>query len=485
MDRNNGGGKDIRNDVDDGLYRAARFFFVEDNVDDVEFGSNPLGLPAASSPRNNTNSLATVSLHSMIPDDDSETESSSSSSSCFSSSSSSSSSSIDDNDSGIVVINASRGNDNMSGNNVNVPSKVEPHGNEGKNILFSSRESGDKAINKDMEKNKKTVVVEKPINVVRVPTKETTTTAAVEKEKEKDSEGDECTFTSPVKEGTSSDNSKPKIWNTSRIFLRILTFCNCSDLCSVMLVCKRFHHLATRDTLWKGILNRMNLQPLLSMPESPTQDYYQYFIHQIITTKAIHGHYFFMAATPPEGTFGIGGFNQIVHGNGKWDSDDDYDDDDDGRGGSVFSACSPTADDDSIYTVESITLRLSSALLGQINHSIGRVQMLIGYKDKVSEIIQGAARFSWRRGCFVFCCSSFGSTLAGPIFTVAINTVQKPWPNQSKEQFSSHKGGLRFIMTPVLPEGAGPESRINETDILSVSRALINHNSQEHEVAQT
>ncbi|KAH9582238.1 F-box domain [Trypanosoma melophagium] len=456
MDRNSSGHNGMESE-NNGLYRTARFFFVEDNMEDVEFGTNPLGLPAGSFARNSMKSLNAVSLHSMVPEDDSETESSSSSSS----------------------INNNNNNNNNSGgvNNVNIPSGGQLQGNEGTDTVLSSLKSDD-ACNKGKEKKRGADSGERPLNPLQL------SSVVIAAEEEKNKGGDDFIPVTSGSNGNYSQVGKATIWNTSRVFIRVLSFCNCSDLCNVMLVCKRFYYHATRDKLWKSILNRMNLQPLLSMPESPTQDYYQYFIEQIITTKAIHGHYFFTAAIPLEESLGFGSFNQIVRGKSKWGSDDEYDDD--GKGISVFSLYSPTTHDASIYTVETITLRLSPAGLGQLNHSIGRVQMLIGYKDKVSEIIQGAARFSWRRKCFLFCCSSFGASLRGPVFTVAINTVQKPWPNQSVEQFNSHKGGLRFIMTPALLEGNATESRINETDVLSVSRAMIHHTPDEQdEVSQT
>ncbi|ESS63800.1 hypothetical protein TCDM_08277 [Trypanosoma cruzi Dm28c] len=241
-----------------------------------------------------------------------------------------------------------------------------------------------------------------------------------------------------------------RLWDFPRLFFRILFFCDCYTVCSAMLVCRRFHQIATHDTVWRNILNSMNLQPLLELPKTPTQDYYQYFLEEVITTRALHGQYLFRAVSPEEKWYDIEGTG--------------------GKGSAKKNAPqhSPIFDD-SHYPISMAMLLISPASLGQMNHPIGRMQLLIEYKDKRKENIEGIARFSWHRRCFVFCCSSNVPGVRGQVFTVAISTARKPWYNQSMEQFEAHKGGLRFIMTPVLLEGAIPGSRITEMDVVSVS----------------
>ncbi|EKF32399.1 hypothetical protein MOQ_003754 [Trypanosoma cruzi marinkellei] len=241
-----------------------------------------------------------------------------------------------------------------------------------------------------------------------------------------------------------------RLWDFPRLFFRILFFCDCYTVCSVMLVCRRFHQIATHDTVWRNILSSMNLQPLLELPKTPTQNYYQYLLEEVITTRALHGQYLFRALSPEETWYGIERTR--------------------GKGGVKKNAPQHSLIfDDSHYPINMAMLLISPASLGQMNHPIGRVQLLIEYKDQKKENIEGIARFSWHRRCFVFCCSSNVSGVRGQVFTVAISIARKPWYNQSMEQFEAHKGGLRFIMTPVLLEGAIPGSRITEMDVVSVS----------------
>lgn len=248
-----------------------------------------------------------------------------------------------------------------------------------------------------------------------------------------------------------TSNSKRKLWDVEGLFFCILSFCNCHDVCALLLVCKRFHELSTDDMVWKRILESMNLESLLGLPNAPTQNYYQYFVKEIITTRALHGRYTFEAVTDEDV------YNALTSTS----------DGNDLRGQTEPYASRIT--DGSMFSVKTITLLFSSATLGQMNHAIGRVHLLIEYKDNVTELLQGAARFSWRRGCFVFCCGSSGCNQRGPVFTVAIRRVDRPWPNQSREHFEAHVGGLCFVMTPALVEGRDAGSRITETDIFSVS----------------
>ncbi|KEG08402.1 hypothetical protein DQ04_07271020 [Trypanosoma grayi] len=406
---------------------AHRFFFVEGDGEDVEIGGNPLGTPVVTHASRTSSAL----LLSMIPEDEG-TESESSSSSSGGSSTGSSSSGDDPT--------------NHSGGN-----GMQLYSRGGESALTWLRSDGAWRQQAEEESDiKDGESVGAPLETV-VSAAGAASEGGGGVDKTLDRYG-------PSLDGADvlpSNQGKPTLWDFGRLFFRVLSFCNCFDLCNVMLVCKRFYQIATHDALWRGILTGMNLQPLLCMPSTPAQDYYRYFIDQIITTKALHGHYFFMA-TPSEDTWET--FNTTLSSN---------------TAKRTVLHNSPTILDDSVYPIEAVTLLLSSATIGQMYHTIGRVQLLIDYKDTATEVIQGAARFSWRRGCFMFCCSSFGSDVRGPVFTVAISTVVKPWPNQSAEQFEAHRDGLRLIMTPALLEGRDPGSRITETDLVCVSRPPI------------
>ncbi|RNF26574.1 uncharacterized protein Tco025E_01344 [Trypanosoma conorhini] len=248
---------------------------------------------------------------------------------------------------------------------------------------------------------------------------------------------------------TTTDGT-PRLWK-SDCFFCILCFCDCDTVCRVMLLCSEFYKLATHDKVWKNIIRSMNLQPLLALPKTPTQGYYRYFLDDIITTRALHGQYSFRANTAEA---------QLAAAEPT-------------RGGDGMKVAMPQYlpcfGEISKYHIHTATLICSPASLGQMNHPIGRVQLLIEYIDKSKEMIEGVARFSWHRKCFVFCCSSPESGIRGQVFTVAISSVEKPWCNQSMEQFGAHKGGLRFVMAPVLLEGAIPGSKITEMDLVSVS----------------
>ncbi|RNF03148.1 hypothetical protein TraAM80_06006 [Trypanosoma rangeli] len=245
-------------------------------------------------------------------------------------------------------------------------------------------------------------------------------------------------------------NGRPRWWSFDCLFC-ILHFCDCYTVCRVMLVCSEFYKLATHDKVWKNILHSMNLRPLLDLPNTPTQGYYRYFIDDIITTRALHGQYSFKAVSADEQLTDIerGRCDSAVRGD--------------------MPQYLPSFAEDFNYHIKAATLFFSSASLGQMNHPIGRVQLLIEYSDTSRELIEGVARFSWYRRRFVFCCGSSELGVRGHVFTVAISSVEKPWRNQSMEQFEAHKGGLRFIMAPVLLEGEIPGSRITEMDIVSVS----------------
>ncbi|ESL10043.1 hypothetical protein TRSC58_02229 [Trypanosoma rangeli SC58] len=249
-------------------------------------------------------------------------------------------------------------------------------------------------------------------------------------------------------------NGRARLWKFDRLFC-ILYFCDCYTVCRVMLVCSEFYKLATHDKVWKNILYCMNLRPLLDLPNTPTRGYYRYFIDDIITTRALHGQYSFRAVSAGEQLTDM----ERGRGNGAVKGD--------------MPQFLPSFAEDFNCHVETATLHFSSALLGQMNHPIGRVQLLLEYSDTSKELIEGVARFSWHRRCFVFCCGSSELGVRGHVFTVAISSVEKPWCNQSMEQFEAHKGGLRLIMAPMLLEGEIRGSKITEMDIVSVSRPSI------------
>ncbi|KPI87009.1 hypothetical protein ABL78_3921 [Leptomonas seymouri] len=220
-----------------------------------------------------------------------------------------------------------------------------------------------------------------------------------------------------------------------------------------MRVCRASHLLATCDEVWKPILNGMNLPPLLSAYDR-TADYYAFFLNEIITTRALHGHYNFQASNNTASSHGNGSITSGSHIGG------------DGNRNALL-------DDDSlqedIFNIASLQLLISAASLGQSNHRIGRVQLLLTYKNDSMEVLQGSCRFSAFRRCFSLCCSAFGAVKRGPVFTVAVATVTKPWANEGFQHYSEHKNGIRLVMTPVLWEGQSPGSQITEKDILVVS----------------
>ncbi|KAG5464823.1 hypothetical protein LSCM4_00264 [Leishmania orientalis] len=241
---------------------------------------------------------------------------------------------------------------------------------------------------------------------------------------------------------------------TASLVTLISSYCDVITLVQLMRVDRSAHLLATSDEVWKPILASMNLPPLLSAYERD-RDYYDFFLKDVITTRALHGHYTFQAADATPGSRGsvstTSGSRSVGLNRDRASRDEDSFQED-------------------IFNVASLQLLISAASLGQSNHRIGRVQLLLTYKNESMEVLQGACRFSVHRRCFSLCCSAFGTVKRGPVFTVAVATVTKPWANEGFQHFSEHKNGIRLVMTPVLWEGQSPGSQITEKDILVVSR---------------
>lgn len=249
-------------------------------------------------------------------------------------------------------------------------------------------------------------------------------------------------------------DSKFKLWDSPSLFFRILSFCNCYDICSAMPVCKKFYQLSTSNTVWKRIFNKLNLRPLIKLHETTTtrtRNYYRYFVEKVLTTEVLYGCYSFESAAS-QNTYNV--LNTSSDDNQKNDK---------------MSSTSSVVDE-SAFTFRAVRLFISRATLGQMNHAIGRAQLFIEYKDSATETLQGVARFSWSRGCFFLCCAPAGSTVRGPVFTVVVKNAEKPWPDEAREHFEACAGGLSLVMTPALLEGLLPGSRITETDILCVTR---------------
>ncbi|KAG5464081.1 hypothetical protein LSCM1_00261 [Leishmania martiniquensis] len=242
---------------------------------------------------------------------------------------------------------------------------------------------------------------------------------------------------------------------TASLVTRISSYCDVITLVQLMRVDRLANLLATSDDVWKPLLASMNLSPLLSAYERG-REYYSFFVQDVITTRALHGHYTFRAADPASGSRGS---VSTTSGSRSAGANCDH----------------ASRDDDSfqedIFNIASLQLLISAASLGQSNHRIGRVQLLLTYKNESMEVLQGSCRFSVHRRCFSLCCSAFGTVKRGPVFTVAVATVTKPWANEDLQHFSEHKNGIRLVMTPVLWEGQSPGSQITENDILVVSRA--------------
>ncbi|KAI5691317.1 hypothetical protein MNV84_08026 [Leishmania braziliensis] len=234
----------------------------------------------------------------------------------------------------------------------------------------------------------------------------------------------------------------------------ISSYCNVVTLVQLMRVNRAAHRLATSDAVWNPLLVSMNLPPLLTAYERD-RGYYNFFVEDIITTRALHGHYTFQATNTMSDTRGSVGATSRSRSAGM--SHDHASRDEDSL-------------EEDIFNIASLQLLISSASLGQSNHLIGRVQLLLTYKNESMEVLQGSCRFSVHRRCFSLCCSAFGTMKRGPVFTVAIATVTKPWANEDSQHFTEHKNGIRLVMTPVLWEGQSPGSQITENDILVVSR---------------
>ncbi|KAK7199970.1 hypothetical protein NESM_000045500 [Novymonas esmeraldas] len=232
----------------------------------------------------------------------------------------------------------------------------------------------------------------------------------------------------------------------------ISSYCDVVTLVQLMRVDRAAHLVATSDAVWKPLLVSMNLPPLLSAYERDS-DHYAFFVEDVITTRALHGHYTFRAANVGAGSCGSASTTSASRSTGQHHTKRDED--------SLH---------EDIFNIASLQLLISAASLGQSNHSIGRVQLLLTYKNDSMEVLQGSCRFSAHRRCFSLCCSAFGTVKRGPVFTVAVATVTKPWANEGFQHFNEHKNGIRLVMTPVLWEGQSPGSQITEKDILVVSR---------------
>ncbi|GET93326.1 hypothetical protein, conserved [Leishmania tarentolae] len=240
----------------------------------------------------------------------------------------------------------------------------------------------------------------------------------------------------------------------STLMTLISSYCDVVTLVQLMRVSRSAYLLATGDAVWKPLLASMNLRPLLAAYERD-KHYYNFFLEDVITTRSLHGHYTFQAenavSSSHESVNTTSGTKSAAMKRGHASQDEDSLHDD-------------------IFNIASLQLLISAASLGQSNHLIGRVQLLLTYKNESMEVLQGSCRFSVHRRCFSLCCSAFGAVKRGPVFTVAIATVTKPWANESFHHFSEHKNGIRLVMTPVLWEGQSPGSQITENDILVVSR---------------
>lgn len=237
-------------------------------------------------------------------------------------------------------------------------------------------------------------------------------------------------------------------WEVTRVFHAVVAYSGYRALCQLLRVNTKFHAMATSDTIWKQLMTEsLNLQPLVASLRV-TQQYYRFFIDEILTTRALQGHYTFVSAAAQQQGNAVGGGSRTLSPLASGSLHNGWD----------------------IYNFDAVTLLITSATFGQTNHPVGRVQLLIRYKNETMEVLQGSCRFSSYRRCYSFCTSAFSCPVRGPIFTVAVAQVHKPWPGESPQHFLSHKGGIRLVMTPSILEGKNPGSQVTETDVIAVSK---------------
>lgn len=254
----------------------------------------------------------------------------------------------------------------------------------------------------------------------------------------------------PAAAAAAAPSSPP--WGSPEVFALIADYAGSRALCQLMRVNTAFYAAATSDAIWYALMTeRLNLLPLVT-EAGVTSGYHRFFLDEVITTRALQGHYTFNAAVSPAAAAAASSQSSFSLG----------------QLGGGFGSGGGASD---VFTIEAVSLLMSSATFGQTNHPIGRVQLLIRYKGDTMEVLQGSCRFSVHRRCFSFCCNAFSAPVRGPVFTVTVALVGKPWPNESPQHFTGHRRGLRLIMAPMLLEGRICGSQVTETDVIAVSKA--------------
>ncbi|CAD2214534.1 hypothetical protein, conserved [Angomonas deanei] len=240
--------------------------------------------------------------------------------------------------------------------------------------------------------------------------------------------------------GTAATSAPLFFWDRPSIFFTIVSFCDVADVCELMGVNKRFYELSSSDPVWKEMIESMNLGGLLTC-HAVVKDYYKFFVGKIISTAALHGYYSFKADTPAESG---------------------------SPAGAGFRNSSLDAERVALSKkVPSVFLLVSPATFGQVNHPIGRVQLLLKRQNLNLEVLQGSCRFSIHKRGFYFSCNAFASAVRGPVFSVQVfDQSAHVEVDEPTDAAAGEKSDMTLVLTPTFfEEGANTQ--------LSVGSSLI------------
>lgn len=98
--------------------------------------------------------------------------------------------------------------------------------------------------------------------------------------------------------GLSCHHSQTTWLEKVTIMTTLVSFCTLDSIESLLLLNRQANAILRSDEVWKDIIERSNLTPLLRLHRI-TADYYDFFRHQIVSTNAIAGLYRYENARPP------------------------------------------------------------------------------------------------------------------------------------------------------------------------------------------
>lgn len=241
--------------------------------------------------------------------------------------------------------------------------------------------------------------------------------------------------------------SSPARWiDLPGVMEMVAPYCDVRTLVTLMCVADAALTARVRsDAVWRDVLTTQMRLAALLQHAAVRRDFFAYFVHRVMTTRALDGVYRFQlpslaeerqqrAAAAGGGllTFddvdsgeALGGGARGCRGGGGGSGEMERIS---AQGGAGLEEEGGLA----AGMFEYAALHLSAGGFGHCLHRVGRAQLILHYTNGVTEVMHGCCRYSLIHRRFVLCCSVFGHEARGPMFFVDVlpppTTTPTPTP---------------------------------------------------------